>query len=59
MADEPKAMREIHEIRERLSEEISHMAPGEYTVQVNRTAEEMAKKYGLKLIDSPKSLQHA
>lgn len=59
MADEPRVMREIHEIRKRLSEEIRHMAPGEYTKRVNHTAEEMAKKYGFKLIDSPKPLQPA
>ncbi len=55
MTEEPRAMREIHEIRERLSEEMRHMAPGEYTRRANRIAEEMAKKYGLKLLDSPKS----
>lgn len=59
MADEPRAMREIHEIRERLSEEMKHMAPGEYTKRANRTAEELAAKYGFKLIDSPKPLQPA
>ncbi len=59
MAEEPRAMREIHEIRERLSEEIRHMAPGEYSARANRTAEKLAKQYGFKLIDSPKSLQPA
>lgn len=59
MTEEPRAMREIHEIRERLSEEIRHMAPGEYSERANRTAEALGKKYGFKLIDSPKSLQPA
>ena len=50
MTNEPKAMREIHEIRERLYEEMKDMTPGEYTARVNRLAEELAKKYGFKMV---------
>ncbi len=50
MASEPRAMREIHEIREKLYEEMKNMAPGEYTARVNREAEELAEKYGLKML---------
>ena len=52
MANEPRAMREIHEIREKLYEEMKDMAPGEYTARVNRQAEELAKKYGFKMLAS-------
>lgn len=50
MANEPRAMREIHEIREKLYEEMKNMTPGEYTARVNREAEELAKQYGLKML---------
>ncbi len=52
MTDEPKAMRELHEIRERLSEEARRMTPQEHTTRVNRSAEKLAKKYGFSLVPS-------
>ncbi len=57
MPDEPKAMREIHEIREQLYEEMQTMTPEEYTLCVNREAGELAKKYGLKFVHSSKPFQ--
>ncbi len=57
MTDEPRVMREIHEIREKLSEEAKRMTPEEHTVHVNRIAEKLAKKHGFKLVSSVKSLQ--
>lgn len=50
MADEPKAMREVHEIRELLAKETGHMTPEEHVAHVNKIAEECARKYGFKLI---------
>ncbi len=47
MSTEPKAMREIHEIREQIYEEIKHMTPKEQTEYFHREAEEAIKKYGL------------
>ncbi len=48
MSIEPKAMREIHEIRESIYEDIKHMTPKEQTEYFHREAEEAIKKYGLK-----------
>lgn len=59
MADESRAMREIHEIRERLAKETGHMTPEEHTAHVNRIAEELARKHGFKLVRSPNPLQPA
>ncbi len=50
MADKPKAMREIHEIREKLYEEMKDLTIEEYTDRVNRDAEELAEQYGLKIL---------
>ncbi len=49
MANEPKAMREIHEIRAKLYEETKNMTPEEHTVFYRDKAEEAAKRHGLKL----------
>ncbi len=55
MADEPRAMREIHEIREKLHEEMKGLTRGEYTARANRTAEKLAKQYGMKIITKAKA----
>ncbi len=55
MADEPRAMREIHEIRERLARETSYMTPEEHAAHVNRIAEKLARKHGFTLLHSPNS----
>ena len=47
MYREPQAMREIHEIRERLYEEEKNLSPEEKIAKIKREAEEVIKKYGL------------
>ncbi len=47
MGIEPRAMREIHEIRESIYEEIKHMTPKEQTEYFHQQAEEAIRKYGL------------
>lgn len=49
MYKEPEAMREIHEIRERLYEEEKDLSPEEKIAKIHREAEEVIKKYGLRL----------
>ena len=46
---EPKAMREIHEIRERLYEERKELSDEEFLREVHKSSEEVIKKYNLKL----------
>lgn len=46
---EPKAMREIHEIRLRLYEEEKDLSTIERVIKTNKTAEEIIKKYKLKI----------
>ncbi len=55
MSNEPKAMREIHEIREKIYEEIKHMTPKEKTDFFNREAAEaeMVEKCGLMKYNPP------
>jgi len=43
--DEPKAMREIHEIQERIYKQEKHLPVSERIIRANRMAEEMIKKY--------------
>ncbi len=59
MADEPAAMREIHEIRERIARETAHMMPEEHAAHANRIAERLARKHGFTLLQTPAPLQHA
>lgn len=42
-------MRSLHEIREKLYDEMKRMTPEEHTVPVNNEAEELTKKYRLKM----------
>ena len=49
MYKEPKAMREIHEIRERLYEEEKDLSTKELIEKIHKEAEECTKKYGLKV----------
>ena len=46
---EPKSMREIHEIRDKLYEENKLLSWQERMEKTNRTAEEMIRRYGLKI----------
>lgn len=48
MYKEPKAMREIHEIRERMYEEMKNMTNEEKLEYIHKGAEEAKRKYGLK-----------
>jgi len=45
---EPKAMREIHEIREKLYEEGKKLSTEELIAKVHREVEEVKVKYGLR-----------
>lgn len=48
MCDEPKAMREIHEIRAALYEEMKNMSSEERARIADREMEEIEKRYGIK-----------
>ena len=58
MYKEPEAMREIHEIRERLYEEEKHLTREERIAKIKREARESVKKYGLKF-NKHHSLAHS
>jgi hypothetical protein len=47
--NEPRAMREIHEIREKIYEETKHMTPEEQTELTRREAQYLIDKYDLKV----------
>ncbi|MFH1824221.1 MAG: hypothetical protein ABH873_03230 [Candidatus Firestonebacteria bacterium] len=49
MYKEPEAMREIHEIRERMYEETKNMTVKEKVAYIHKAAEEAKKKYNLNL----------
>ena len=49
MLKEPKAMREIHEIREQLYEESKGLSDKEFIAKIHQEAQECIKKYGLKI----------
>lgn len=48
MYEEPKAMKEIHEIREKLYEEEKVLSVSNLIAKIHKEAEEVKKKYGLK-----------
>ena len=47
--NEPRAMREIHEIREQIYKETKNMTQKERAALTHSEAQEMIDKYGLKL----------
>ena len=49
MNDEPKSMKEIHEIREKIYNETKGLTPEERAAQTNKIGREIAEKYGLKI----------
>ncbi|MEW6040089.1 MAG: hypothetical protein AB1633_01030 [Elusimicrobiota bacterium] len=49
MIKESKAMREIHDIRERLYEERKELSNKEFLNEIHKSSEELIKKYKLKL----------
>ena len=57
MMSEPRAMQEIHEIRERLSEETNNMTPTEYNARVRSRSQRLLDRYGiiLKRLEPPKA----
>jgi len=46
---EPKAMREIHEIMEKIYEEEKHLTPEERVKKIHEESEKFLKETGLKL----------
>lgn len=48
MYKEPEAMREIHEIQERIYKETKHMTSKEHIKYIHEAAERAKKEYGLK-----------
>lgn len=55
MYKEPKPIKEIHEIREKLYEENKNLSHQQHIAKVHKEAQEVIKKYGL----SSKKLSHA
>ena len=49
MTNEPRAMREIHEIREKLYEETKKMTPEEHTVWTHERSRALLEQYGIQL----------
>ena len=49
MMNEPKSMREIHEIREKISREMEGLSPEERARRVNEEARSIIEEYGLKI----------
>ncbi|MCG2711486.1 MAG: hypothetical protein L6416_04075 [Candidatus Omnitrophica bacterium] len=49
MYKEPRPMREIHEIQERLYEEEKNLSSKERLAKIHREAQEVIKKYNLKI----------
>jgi len=48
MYKEPKAMKELHEIREKLYEEQKGLSTKDIVEKINKEAEDVIKKYGIK-----------
>ena len=49
MTNEPRAMKEIHEIREKIYEDTKHLTPEEQTELTRREAQALIEKHGLKI----------
>ena len=46
---EPRALKEIHEIREKIYEETKQLSAEERAALTNKVGREVAEKYGLKI----------
>ena len=49
MTNEPKVMREIHEIREKLYEKTKEMTPEEHTAWTHERSRALLEQYGIQL----------
>ena len=49
MTNEPGAMREIHEIREKLYEETKGVTPEEHTAWIHERSRALLEQYGIQL----------
>ena len=49
MVKEPRPMREIHDIQEKIYEEQKNMCPKEKLEAIHKEVEETRKKYGIKI----------
>ena len=49
MRKEPSAMREIHDIQEKIYEEQKYMTPKEKLEAIHKEVEEAREKYGIKM----------
>jgi hypothetical protein len=49
MMNEPNAMREIHEIREKIYEDTKHLTPEEYNARVRKRTKSLLDRYGIKV----------
>ena len=58
MQNEPRPMREIHKIREKIYEEQKNMSDKERLGVIHKEAEEAKKKWGLKLL-KPRKVDYA
>jgi hypothetical protein len=47
--NEPRALREIHEIREQIFEETKNLSPEERAERRNKIGREIAERYNLKI----------
>ena len=49
MMNEPKALKEIHEIRERIFLETKNLTPEEYNARVRQRSQNLLERYGIQL----------
>ena len=49
MFKEPKPMKNIHEIREKLHEENKNLSHKEHITKIHKESEEAIKRYGIKI----------
>ena len=52
---EPKAIQEVHRIRQEIRAEEKRVGSDQYWAEVNRRGKEFARRHGLKYVESPSS----